>query len=78
MLGQVIQGRTADDVAYWLLSAPVCLGGHALLRARIAVDLFHVVQAAVKANMPELATVARTISQPDDDHLPQPARENDP
>jgi len=66
MLGQV-QGRTADDAAYWLLSAPpawrdrvevVATGmctvfasavKRALPQARIAVDLFHVVQLAVKA-----------------------------
>lgn len=66
MLGQV-EGRTADDAAYWLLQAPpawrdrvevvaidmctVFLAAvrRALPRARVAVDLFHVVQLAVKA-----------------------------
>ena len=66
MLGQV-EGRTADDAAYWLLSAPpawrdrvrvvaidmctVFLAAvrRALPRAQVAVDLFHVVQLAVKA-----------------------------
>jgi transposase len=66
MLGQV-EGRTADDAAYWLLQAPpawrdrievvaidmctVFLSAvrRALPRARVAVDLFHVVQLAVKA-----------------------------
>ena len=66
MLGQV-EGRTADDAAYWLLSAPAAWRDRvevvaidmctifasavrrALPQARIAVDLFHVVQAAVKA-----------------------------
>jgi transposase len=66
MIGQV-EGRTADDAAYWLLQAPpawrdrvevvaidmctVFLSAvrRALPRARIAVDLFHVVQLAVKA-----------------------------
>jgi transposase len=66
MLGQV-EGRTADDAAYWLLQAPpawrdrvevvaidmctVFLSAvrRALPQAQIAVDLFHVVQLAVKA-----------------------------
>jgi transposase len=66
MLGQV-EGRTADDAAYWLLSTPdwwrdrievvaidMCTifasaVRRALPQASIAVDLFHVVQAAVKA-----------------------------
>ena len=66
MLGQV-EGRTADDAAYWLLSAPpawrdrievvaidMCavfalVVRRALPQAQIAVDLFHVVQLAVKA-----------------------------
>ena len=66
MLGQV-EGRTADDAAYWLLSAPPAWRDRievvaidmctvfasavrrALPQARIAVDLFHVVQLAVKA-----------------------------
>jgi hypothetical protein len=66
MLGQV-EGRTADDAAYWLLQAPpawrdrievvaidmctVFLAAvkRALPRAQVAVDLFHVVQLAVKA-----------------------------
>ena len=66
MLGQV-EGRTADDAAYWLLQAPpawrdrvevvaidmctVFLSAvrRALPKARVAVDLFHVVQLAVKA-----------------------------
>lgn len=66
MLGQV-EGRTADDAAYWLLSAPpawrdrievvaidmctVFLSAvrRALPQAQVAVDLFHVVQLAVKA-----------------------------
>ena len=65
MLGQV-EGRTSDDAAYWLLSAPPAWRDRirvvaidmctvfasavrrALPRARIAVDLFHVVQLAVK------------------------------
>lgn len=66
MLGQV-QGRTADDTAYWLLSAPAWWRDRievvaidmcaifasavrrALPQAQVAVDLFHVVQLAVKA-----------------------------
>jgi transposase len=66
MLGQV-EGRTADDAAYWLLQAPpawrervevvaidmctIFLSAirKALPHARVAVDLFHVVQLAVKA-----------------------------
>ncbi len=66
MLGQV-EGRTADDTAYWLLQAPpawrdrievvaidmcaIFLSAvrRALPKARVAVDLFHVVQLAVKA-----------------------------
>jgi transposase len=66
MLGQV-EGRTADDTAYWLLQAPPAWRDRievvaidmcavfasavrrALPQARIAVDLFHVVQLAVKA-----------------------------
>jgi transposase len=66
MLGQV-EGRTADDAAYWLLQAPqdwrdkagvvaidmcaIFLSAvrRALPRAKVAVDLFHVVQLAVKA-----------------------------
>jgi len=66
MLGQV-EGRTADDAAYWLLSAlpawrdriEVVATGmctvfasavkRALPQAQAAVDLFHVVQLAVKA-----------------------------
>ena len=66
MLGQV-EGRTADDAAYWLAQAPpawrdrvevvaidmctVFLSAvrRALPQARVAVDLFHVVQLAVKA-----------------------------
>jgi transposase len=66
MLGQV-EGRTADDAAYWLLQAPpawrdrvevvaidmctVFLSAvrRALPQAQTAVDLFHVVQLAVKA-----------------------------
>jgi transposase len=66
MLGQV-EGRTADDAAYWLLRAPpawrdrievvaidmctVFLSAvrRALPAAQVAVDLFHVVQLAVKA-----------------------------
>jgi transposase len=66
MLGQV-EGRTADDAAYWLAGAPrawrdavevvamdMCTIYQSavrkmLPRARIAVDLFHVVQLAVKA-----------------------------
>jgi transposase len=66
MLGQV-EGRTADDAAYWLLSAPptwrdrievvaidmcsvfAAAVRRALPQAQIAVDLFHVVQLAVKA-----------------------------
>jgi transposase len=66
MLGQV-EGRTADDAAYWLLQAPpawrdrvevvaidmctVFLSAvrRALPQAQVAVDLFHVVQLAVKA-----------------------------
>ncbi|HEY4153062.1 MAG TPA: ISL3 family transposase [Pseudolysinimonas sp.] len=66
MLGQV-EGRTADDAAYWLLSAPPAWRDRievvaidmcsvfasavkrALPQARAAVDLFHVVQLAVKA-----------------------------
>jgi transposase len=65
MLGQV-EGRTADDAAYWLAGAPpawrdavqviaidMCTIYQSavrkmLPRARIAVDLFHVVQLAVK------------------------------
>jgi transposase len=65
MLGQV-EGRTADDAAYWLLSAPpawrdrievvaidmctvfAAAVRRALPQAQIAVDLFHVVQLAVK------------------------------
>lgn len=65
MLGQV-EGRTADDTAYWLLSAPAWWRDRievvaidmctifasairrALPQAQVAVDLFHVVQAAVK------------------------------
>jgi hypothetical protein len=66
LLGQV-EGRTADDAAYWLLQAPpawrdrvevvaidmwtVFLAAvrRALPQAQVAVDLFHVVQLAVKA-----------------------------
>jgi transposase len=66
MLGQV-EGRTADDAAYWLLQAPpawrdrievvaidmctvfLSAARRALPRAQVAVDLFHVVQLAVKA-----------------------------
>ena len=66
MLGQV-EGRTADDAAYWLLQAPpawrdrvevVAIGmctvflsavRRVLPQAQVAVDLFHVVQLAVKA-----------------------------
>jgi transposase len=66
MLGQV-EGRTADDAAYWLLQAPqewrdsvevvaidmctIFLSAvrRALPHARVAADLFHVVQLAVKA-----------------------------
>lgn len=66
LLGQV-EGRTADDAAYWLLAAPpawrdrievvaidMCtvfasVVRRALPQARIAVDLFHVVQLAVKS-----------------------------
>ncbi len=66
MLGQV-EGRTADDAAYWLAQAPpawrdrievvaidmctVFLSAvrRALPKAQVAVDLFHVVQLAVKA-----------------------------
>ena len=66
MLGQ-IEGRTADDAAYWLLSTPPAWRGRvevvatgmctvflaavrrALPQAQVAVDLFHVVQLAVKA-----------------------------
>jgi transposase len=66
MLGQV-EGRTADDAAYWLPGAPpawrdrvevvaidmctVFLAAvrRALPQALVAVDLFHVVQLAVKA-----------------------------
>ena len=66
LLGQV-EGRTADDAAYWLLQAPpawrdrievvaidmcaVFLSAvrRALPQAQVAVDLFHVVQLAVKA-----------------------------
>jgi transposase len=66
MLGQV-EGRTADDTAYWLLQAPpawrdrvevvaidmcaIFLSAvrRALPEAQVAVDLFHVVQLAVKA-----------------------------
>jgi transposase len=66
MLGQV-EGRTADDAAYWLLSAPPAWRDRvevvaidmcsvfasavkrALPQALVAVDLFHVVQLAVKA-----------------------------
>jgi transposase len=66
LLGQV-EGRTADDVAYWLLQAPedwrdavevvaidmctIFLSAvrRALPRAKVAADLFHVVQLAVKA-----------------------------
>jgi transposase len=66
MLGQV-EGRTADDAAYWLAQATpewraavevvaidmctVFLSAvrRMLPRARVAVDLFHVVQLAVKA-----------------------------
>jgi transposase len=66
MLGQV-EGRTADDAAYWLAQAPsawrdrievvaidmctVFLSAvrRALPQAQVAVDLFHVVQLAVKA-----------------------------
>jgi transposase len=66
MLGQV-EGRTADDAAYWLLQAPpawrdrvqvvaidmctIFLSAvrRALPKAQVAVDLFHVVQLAVKA-----------------------------
>jgi transposase len=65
LLGQV-EGRTADDAAYWLAQAPpawreaiqvvaidMCsiyasAVRRALPRARLAVDLFHVVQLAVK------------------------------
>ena len=65
MLGQV-EGRTADDAAYWLLGAPPAWRDRieivaidmctvfasavrrALPQAQIAVDLFHVVQLAVK------------------------------
>jgi transposase len=66
MLGQV-EGRTADDAAYWLLQAPPAWRDRievvaidmcavfasavkrALPQAQVAVDLFHVVQLAVKA-----------------------------
>ncbi|HEX9041360.1 MAG TPA: ISL3 family transposase [Trebonia sp.] len=66
MLGQV-EGRTADDAAYWLLQAPAAWRDRvevvaidmcsiflsavrrALPKAEVAVDLFHVVQLAVKA-----------------------------
>jgi transposase len=66
MLGQV-EGRTADDAAYWLLQAPpawrdrvevvaidMCAVFLSAVRrvlpgAQVAVDLFHVVQLAVKA-----------------------------
>ena len=66
MLGQV-EGRTADDTAYWLVQAPpawrdrvevvaidmcsIFLSAvrRALPGAQVAVDLFHVVQLAVKA-----------------------------
>jgi hypothetical protein len=66
MLGQV-EGRTADDTAYWLLQAPAAWRDRvevvaidmcavflsavrrALPKAQVAVDLFHVVQLAVKA-----------------------------
>lgn len=66
MLGQV-EGRTADDAAYWLLTASPAWRDRievvaidmctvfasavkrALPRAQVAVDLFHVVQLAVKA-----------------------------
>jgi len=66
MLGQV-EGRTADDAAYWLLSASPAWRDRvevvaidmcavfasavrrALPQAQVAVDLFHVVQLAVKA-----------------------------
>jgi transposase len=65
MLGQV-EGRTADDTAYWLADAPqdwrdavqvvaidmctIFLSAvrRMLSHARVAVDLFHVVQLAVK------------------------------
>ena len=67
MLGQV-EGRTADDAAYWLLSAPPAWRDRveiaaidmctvfasavkrALPQAQVAVDLFHVVQLAVKTS----------------------------
>lgn len=66
MIGQV-EGRTADDTAYWLALAPpawrdriqvvaidmcaIFLSAvrRALPKAQVAVDLFHVVQLAVKA-----------------------------
>jgi transposase len=66
MIGQV-EGRTADDTAYWLLLAPAAWRDRvevvaidmcsvflsavrrALPKAQVAVDLFHVVQLAVKA-----------------------------
>jgi transposase len=66
LLGQV-QGRTADDAAYWLAQAPpawrdaiqvVCIDmcsiyaaavRRMLPHATLAIDLFHVVQLAVKA-----------------------------
>jgi transposase len=66
MIGQV-EGRTADDTAYWLALAPPAWRGRvevvaidmcaiflsavrrALPSAQVAVDLFHVVQLAVKA-----------------------------
>jgi len=66
LLGQV-EGRTADDAAYWLAQASPAWRDHVqvvaidmcsiyksavrrmLPRARVAVDLFHVVQLAVKA-----------------------------
>jgi transposase len=66
LLGQV-EGRTADDAAYWLARAPAAWRDaiqvvaidmcsiyaaavrRALPRARLVVDLFHVVQLAVKA-----------------------------
>jgi transposase len=99
LLGQV-QGRTADDAAYWLAAATAAWRDrieivridmcsinapaiHNMLpHATLTVDLFHVVQLAVKAvgdvrrrvvraryndDIPELITLARTISRWEDE-----------
>jgi transposase len=76
LLGQV-EGRTADDAAYWLAQAPAAWRDavqvvaidmctiyasavrRMLPRARLVVDLFHVVQLAVKATGDVRRRVAR-------------------